>query len=436
MLLWLPLATCAHRYVILRHGETNYNALGIIQGSSDASVLTPKGVEQAEVAGVGLAGEQHIARVYVSPLTRAQQTLQGLALPLPDAVTLSELREIDLGSWEGQDKVELRKEQPAAYEAWKRSPLAFEIDGGTRPVCDLWQRAARAWELMRAAEPEGSDATTLVVAHNAVGQALLCTALGLDERSFRMHEFPNCGAVDLSWPEGAEHCASWRWLLGPLAEASSSDGNGDGGGGGESAARWEARLAELAAYKQEWGNADAPLKTELGRWCKTQRRLHASGKLDATRVAALEALGLSWVSPSDVDDPVAQLDWEEMCRRFGAYVEANGNGQVPKKSKADPVLGGWVAAVRRVREKLGEERIRQLEGLGFEWKSTRKCGSAFMDTFRTLRDFREEHGHCDVARVRGEEDELARWCATQRKQKSELSPKRAGYLAGIGFFDE
>ena len=144
---------------------------------------------------------------------------------------------------------------------------------------------------------------------------------------------------------------------------------------------------------------------------------------------------MSWKAPTDIVP--TESDWAEMCRRLAAYRAEQGDAQVPKKLKTDPELGGWVAAVRRRGpEVLTAEERAAAEAAGFEWVSTRKCGSAFMDTFRTLRDFREEHGHCDVARVRGEDDELARWCATQRKQKSELSPKRAGYLAGIGFFDE
>jgi broad specificity phosphatase PhoE len=57
---WLLLASCVHasRFVIMRHGETNHNSLGIIQGSSDVSRLTEQGLEQARSAGVALAHPQ------------------------------------------------------------------------------------------------------------------------------------------------------------------------------------------------------------------------------------------------------------------------------------------------------------------------------------------------------------------------------------------
>ena len=106
--------------------------------------------------------------------------------------------------------------------------------------------------------------------------------------------------------------------------------------------------------------------------------MRASGRLAAARAAALADLGFSWTSPSDVDDPVAQRDWGEMCRKFAAYRAAEGDGQVPKKYKLDPSLGGWVAAVRRAREARGEARTPARAARGVEWVSTRPCGSAFM----------------------------------------------------------
>ena len=203
---------------------------------------------------------------------------------------------------------------------------------------------------------------------------------------------------------------------------------------GRTAAAWEAMRVELEAYRAQWGNADAPLNTPLGRWCATQRRLHAKdkGALSAERVQALNDLGFSWASPSDVDDPLGEgLDWDDLCTRLATYCsEHDGDADVPKKYKPDPVLGGWVAAVRRNPASLGEARIAQLNDLGFVWKSKRQCGSAFMKSYRELREFHSEHGHVRVDEVLGEGHELARWCVAVRRQLREgsLSPKRVAYL--------
>ena len=74
---------------------------------------------------------------------------------------------------------------------------------------------------------------------------------------------------------------------------------------------WETRYSTLQQYMAEWGTADATLETELGRWCAVQRRLHAQGTLSAARYEALEALGLSWTSPSQAD-AFADCDWEDV----------------------------------------------------------------------------------------------------------------------------
>ena len=166
--------------------------------------------------------------MFISPLTRAKQTLAPLRVRKnPPVVTLDELREIDLGSWEGRDKAELKEEDPTNYAAWKEAPLEFFIDG-ERPLVNLWARAEVAWEKMRSGEAEVSaDATTLIVAHNGIGQALLCTSLGLDVTNFRRYEMPNCGAYEL-YTDGydtdgfiprkssgkPDDATRWRWLIG------------------------------------------------------------------------------------------------------------------------------------------------------------------------------------------------------------------------------
>jgi hypothetical protein len=236
---------------------------------------------------------------------------------------------------------------------------------------------------------------------------------------------------------------------------------------------WKASLDELHKFADSWGNSNAPMNTPLGRWCATQRRLNTLGQLVDERVVraspyrecdscalcplcvpfipprrhiflrfaqrALDNLGFLWDSPTDIDDPTAEFpggdSWDTMCDRFAGYRQEYGDGQVPKKFNLDPVLGGWVAAVRRRREALGASRVVQLEALGFEWVSTRQCGSAFMETFRELRCFYDEHGHTEVARVLGETSDLARWCDAQRSANARglLPDKRQAYLEGIGF---
>lgn len=205
---------------------------------------------------------------------------------------------------------------------------------------------------------------------------------------------------------------------------------------------WSTRIEELKAYKSAWGTADATPETSIGKWCSKQRELKRDGRLSPEREAELTELGLSWVSPSG-SDALERCDWDEMCRRLTAYIDENGNAQVPKKLKTDPELGGWVATVRRTRGKgLSSAQQAQLEEIGFEWVSVRQCGSSFMKSFRDLRDYWEKYGttEVNVANAASAEDEaalqaLTRWCDAQRSANAKgLLPKeRVTYLEGLGF---
>ena len=214
------------RYLLLRHGQTDANAEGRIQGTSDFSRLTPLGEAQAAEAGAALAaalgdGRGVVRRTYVSPLTRAQQTLRAVGAAWPSAeaagpVTLDALKEIELKEWSGRLKAEVEREAPERFAAWRSNPERFELDGGFRPVDALWERAFGVWREMRAAESaaDSADGVTLVVAHNAINQALLCTACGLGAEHFRRVPWPNCGCVELLLD--ASPMASpptWRWVV-------------------------------------------------------------------------------------------------------------------------------------------------------------------------------------------------------------------------------
>jgi len=216
-------AVTERRFLLLRHGQTDWNVESRMQGTSDFSRLTEDGVAQANAAGRALS--QHFAAtpvtgLYASPLARVQQTLSAVVQQWPDASAaemhvLDELKEVELREWTGLLSAEVQRDSPDLYASWKESPATFELDGGFRPVVDMWQRAAVSWDFMRTQGSSGSadEGLTLVVAHNGIGQALLCTALGVGVEGFRSITWPNCGAIELIWEHGAPKAAKWRWVL-------------------------------------------------------------------------------------------------------------------------------------------------------------------------------------------------------------------------------
>jgi len=198
---------------------------------------------------------------------------------------------------------------------------------------------------------------------------------------------------------------------------------------GSGCATWDAKYADLVAYKEEWGTADAVLGDELGRWCARQRRLRDEGNLAADRVALLDALGFPWASSTAVED-VTEL-WDLRIRALAAYKAKYGHGQVQKKWREDPGLGGWVAAVRRKGPNAyTPEQRAELEAAGFEWTSLRSCGSAFMKGFRAFRDFRAERPDAELPA------DVAKWAKATRAAaaKGLLSRERLDYLDSVDFF--
>jgi len=176
----LPNLTKRKRIILVRHGQSTWNAHGRMQGSSNNSELTEKGAGQAAVTKSLLENAKFDAS-WVSPLKRAQSTADIVwSSSEVKPQVLTSLREIDLYSFQGLIKQEAEKEYGEVYKLWKKHPAQFEIDGHY-PVRELWFRASMAWQsILR------SDATnSLVVAHNAINQAMICAATGLPPNYFR-----------------------------------------------------------------------------------------------------------------------------------------------------------------------------------------------------------------------------------------------------------
>lgn len=118
-----------------------------------------------------------------SPLARATETADIIWQDSegPRAV-LPSLREVDLYSFQGLLKGDGIAKYGSEFKTWQQSPADFQIDG-RRPVVELWHRASLAWQQILLDEEVQSCA--LVVAHNAVNQALVGTAAGIGPQFFR-----------------------------------------------------------------------------------------------------------------------------------------------------------------------------------------------------------------------------------------------------------
>lgn len=105
-------------FYIFRHGETDYNTVRRWQGCGIDIPLNANGIRQAEELAPVLA-DKGLQIIYSSPLCRARQTAEIVALKLNIPVLVKEgLREGCLGQTEGMLKTEVAEKFPEVYAMW------------------------------------------------------------------------------------------------------------------------------------------------------------------------------------------------------------------------------------------------------------------------------------------------------------------------------
>ena len=199
------------RVIVVRHGQSTYNAQQKIQGRTDESVLTDEGRGMAQKVGAALQ-EISFDAIYCSPLQRARATADivhsGLNPETPTPQTSPLLLEIDLPLWEKMTKSEVTEQFEAEYRIWKERPHEFKMtvtqEGETSehfPVLALREQAIEFWEELLARHRGG---TVMVVAHNGINRCLLSTALGIGADRYHSVQQSNCCINILNFSGGLE----------------------------------------------------------------------------------------------------------------------------------------------------------------------------------------------------------------------------------------
>lgn len=158
----------------LRHGETEWNRAGRLQGHLD-SPLTEKGQNQAALMASILLrelGPRPAFRLVASPLGRARQTAGFLseALGLPIEID-SQLAELTMGSWDGLTRSEIETRWPGSLTGTTDHNWYFRSPDGE--TADEACARASTW-LQTVTQP------TIAVAHGFFGKILRGVYAGLD----------------------------------------------------------------------------------------------------------------------------------------------------------------------------------------------------------------------------------------------------------------
>lgn len=180
--------------LLLRHGEIPQSCPRRFVGQSDLP-LTDLGRRQASQWAEALSAVP-LAGAWCSSLSRCRDTAElALAGQPLRATPLDDLREINLGRWEGLSEDEVRQRFPGEFERRGADLANAAPDGGE----SFAQAQNRAWGALDGilAHTDGSQGSVvLVVAHAGINRSLLCRALGLPlERLFSLGQDYGCLTV-------------------------------------------------------------------------------------------------------------------------------------------------------------------------------------------------------------------------------------------------
>lgn len=159
------------RLLLTRHGETDYNRNGILQGQLDID-LNERGIEQAQQLSERLRDDD-ITAVYSSTLKRSRRTAEIVAGPHDLEVdSLEELNERSYGALDGEPKEKRQQRIESTGSPWH----AWTPENG-ESLGDVANRSVPIIEQLR---KEHMGETVVVVAHGAVNKAILATMVGAD----------------------------------------------------------------------------------------------------------------------------------------------------------------------------------------------------------------------------------------------------------------
>ena len=206
------------RIILIRHGETEWNREGRIQGYHGDSPLTANGRAQAQRLAARLR-EEELSALHASDSERAVQTAApivaalGLAI-VPDAA----LRERNYGDFEGWTYAELERERPDAYRKFRSRDPDYAPPAGESGA-RFRDRILAALERIAAAAVGGCAA---VVTHGGVLGVMYRHVNGAAPDSKREYSLHNASINRLLYANGRWSIEAW----GDVAHLAAGSGDG------------------------------------------------------------------------------------------------------------------------------------------------------------------------------------------------------------------
>ncbi len=193
--------------VLLRHGQTDYNADNRMQGHVD-SKLTSEGLAQSASVAPQVA-RLTPQRLMSSDLSRATGTAEVVAEACGLSVEIDpRLRETHLGEWQGRTVVDIESEWPGAIATWRQNP-GWAPPGGESRLEVVRRCTPVVDQLDDELADDGDAATAVLVAHGGMIAGLVCGLLAMP-----IEAWPAIGGVgNCRWAALARRPDHPRWRL-------------------------------------------------------------------------------------------------------------------------------------------------------------------------------------------------------------------------------
>ncbi len=180
---------------LIRHGQTQYNLMGIVQGGGVDTDLNDTGRMQAQ-AFFHAYKDIPFDKVYTSALKRAIQSVESfinLGLPWERHAGLNEM------SWGVREGTRITPEEDASYyetlRRWSEGETGLRLEGGESPQ-ELYDRQKPVLELILA-RPE--EEKILICMHGRAMRMFLCLMLNYPLHCMDVFEHQNLCLYQLTW---------------------------------------------------------------------------------------------------------------------------------------------------------------------------------------------------------------------------------------------
>ena len=207
------------KLILIRHGETDFNREGRIQGLGRQQ-LNSIGQTQAAAASQAVSVEAPF-RLYSSPLVRAMRTAESISeVARVTVVPLEGVEELDTGEFEGLTGPQLRKRFPEIMARWDLDPGSTQMPGGE----SLHQVQDRAWKAVTDVALANPGRKVVIVTHNFTIQTIICRVLDAPLSNFRRLTIAlgSITRMDFSGPSASLVSMNETWHL-SLGKQTSQD---------------------------------------------------------------------------------------------------------------------------------------------------------------------------------------------------------------------